>query len=568
MRGGSLSVVVVAVVLLAHVCQGALNIDECDYCQACASDAAEPAASATARMRSLQGQGGATARQLQADSTGEPRGSLALHDAAPQQQQQQQQEQQQQQRQQQPSHGDSPVHVGRHLSPVGDPNEDPSLPLAMRASAYRIGGGDKVPKSSLPNCTECAGCNTQLSYMVGEATLFNRTFTNEKGATNGWLFRATTPKTASGTAVVKVYCMPLPKRPGAKVPTCAPQAILRNMRLLLALQKLSDECGFTDIVPRLWVEKVNAPVPGLGFHIRWHGLWMEVADGISMENLLNKGTPTRVPEDAMLDLFHSRLNKTQVVRAAIFDLLTSQCDRHAQNIFINEAGQLMLIDNEAALQSNWKNCGFNSILVPTTQKQEIARLSNEFVNKLVAPDAVASKGHADPQVLLDYRCYLGGGREAMGTEYPPQIDQCLRKIAGMSIEEAKVHYGFLEELPAQNLVSRAKDMVTKGFEWSYKYGEPRNADPKRYRVQPKCCELKVGMLNGRRQYQCAHEWEPKWELPIGDMVTGREWKKDRPDTGTYTGGTFPEDGPDGDQATSFGTTAAETSAATAAAARS
>ena len=26
----------------------------------------------------------------------------------------------------------------------------------------------------------------------------------------------------------------------------------------------------------------------------------------------------------------------QVIRAAIFDLLTSQCDRHAQNIFINE----------------------------------------------------------------------------------------------------------------------------------------------------------------------------------------------------------------------------------------
>ena len=39
----------------------------------------------------------------------------------------------------------------------------------------------------------------------------------------------------------------------------------------------------------------------------------------------------------------------------------------AQNIFVNEHGQIRLIDNEAALQSNWKNCGFNSILVPTTQ---------------------------------------------------------------------------------------------------------------------------------------------------------------------------------------------------------
>jgi hypothetical protein len=32
----------------------------------------------------------------------------------------------------------------------------------------------------------------------------------------------------------------------------------------------------------------------------------------------------------VLDLMHHKLNKTQVVLAAIFDLLTSQCDRHAQ----------------------------------------------------------------------------------------------------------------------------------------------------------------------------------------------------------------------------------------------
>ena len=54
-----------------------------------------------------------------------------------------------------------------------------------------------------------------------------------------------------------------------------------------------------------------------------------------------------------------------------------QCDRHAQNIFVNEAGQIKLIDNEAALQNSWKNCGFDSILVPTTQKHNIVRFSNQ-----------------------------------------------------------------------------------------------------------------------------------------------------------------------------------------------
>ena len=31
------------------------------------------------------------------------------------------------------------------------------------------------------------------------------------------------------------------------------------------------------------------------------------------------------------------------------------------------------------------------------------------------------------------------------------------------------------------------------------------------------------------------------ELPKGNPITGREWDKDRPDTGSYEGGTFPED---------------------------
>lgn len=109
-----------------------------------------------------------------------------------------------------------------------------------------------------------------------------------------------------------MYCMPLTKRPGARLPTCAPQAILRNMRLLLAIQMLSDECGFQDIIPRIWVDRVNAPVPGIGYHVRWHGLWMELADGVSMENVLNKGRPSPLQPEVLLDIMHNKLNKTQV----------------------------------------------------------------------------------------------------------------------------------------------------------------------------------------------------------------------------------------------------------------
>jgi hypothetical protein len=33
------------------------------------------------------------------------------------------------------------------------------------------------------------------------------------------------------------------------------------------------------------------------------------------------------------------------------------------------------------------------------------------------------------------------------------------------------------------------DMLERGFEYAYKYGEPMNAVGKRYRVQPPCCKI-------------------------------------------------------------------------------
>jgi hypothetical protein len=55
---------------------------------------------------------------------------------------------------------------------------------------------------------------------------------------------------------------------------------------------------------------------------------MEQADGISLENLVRLGTPMMHPNQ-LLDIMHN-LNRTQLIMSAIFDLLTSQCDRHAQ----------------------------------------------------------------------------------------------------------------------------------------------------------------------------------------------------------------------------------------------
>lgn len=212
--------------------------------------------------------------------------------------------------------------------------------------------------------------------------------------------------------------------------------------------------------------------------------------------------------------------------------MTSQT-KFLNRTFINN--KIKLIDNEVALQSTWKRCGFNSILLPTTQKQEILRLCIKFVHKL--PKEHARTGHANPQLLLDYRCYLPDGRQEMGTEYPPQVHQCLQAIAKKTIPQVKQHYGFLEDLEAINLHTRATDMLNRGYEWTLKYGSPVNPNGQRYRMQPKCCKIR----HHKHRYECEHQWEPRLELPIGDPVSGLEWKKDHADIGTYVGGIFEDE---------------------------
>ncbi|KAG2488207.1 hypothetical protein HYH03_013201 [Edaphochlamys debaryana] len=290
----------------------------------------------------------------------------------------------------------------------------------------------------------------------------------------------------SGVAVVKMPCLPLAKIKGNRPPgVCDAELILQRVQHLIALDKLSCECGFTDIVPRVWLAPVRGVVPGIGYPIDWWGLWMEYVEGVSLENFLYRGWPRMLARRTQMEVFNNKLNKTRVYSAAIFDLLTSQCDRHAQNVMIQEEGNIILIDNDVTLNHIRRICGFDSIFVPTTLKYEAARTANHWVLKVPGGDTVPKPPDVDFQVLLDYRCALPEGQEAMGTSYPPQL--------------------------TVSLVS------------------PRPS-------------LRVTQLN--KGYECAHPYEPVWELPFGNPLTGGAWDHDRPDIGTYEGGTFPEDPPD------------------------
>jgi len=61
---------------------------------------------------------------------------------------------------------------------------------------------------------------------------------------------------------------------------------------------------------------------------------------------MQEGGKPHMDPNVMLDLFQNKLNHTEVKLAAIFDLFTSQCDRHQQNYFMNEHGKLWAIDND------------------------------------------------------------------------------------------------------------------------------------------------------------------------------------------------------------------------------
>ncbi|KAG1664283.1 hypothetical protein FOA52_009786 [Chlamydomonas sp. UWO 241] len=105
-----------------------------------------------------------------------------------------------------------------------------------------------------------------------------------------------------------------------------------------------------------------------------------------------------------------------LAQAAMLDLLTSQCDRHSGNVFIDEAGRVTLIDNEIALGGRFR-CGTDSILLPGTSKNERIR----FGRLLSKRQGARPPTELDIGLLLDYRCYVDGG--AIGTKFTPQLTQ-------------------------------------------------------------------------------------------------------------------------------------------------
>jgi hypothetical protein len=279
------------------------------------------------------------------------------------------------------------------------------------------------------------------------------------------------------------------------------------------------------------MEHVRGVVPGVGYPIDWQGMWFEVVPGVSLENIARMGKPA-MNRTVLLDLFTNRINRTQVKMGAIFDTLFSQCDRNPQNMFMDDQGNIAYIDNDQAHATAWRDCGIDSMLIPTTQKYEINRLGYFYVMKYPPEDPPKDRdtGSANPMILLDYRCHVDGGK--IGKNYWPKLTQCLKKLSGMTPDEVLQTYGYPEKEMAAAVNQRAKDLLAGGFEWTVLNGMPRNPGPTRYKVTQPCCKFTYTPEEG---YQCATKMDPDQELPQGDPYGGGKWGGTGKDTGSFDG---------------------------------
>ena len=146
------------------------------------------------------------------------------------------------------------------------------------------------------------------------------------------------------------------------------------------------------------------------------------------------------------------------MRAALFDFLFGQCDRHAQNVFWTVEGDFAFIDNDQALGRGWKACVANSFLIPGSEKFTIARFGNTHVNG----DAPPIKD-ANPQVVLDYRCHAGE-RGEIGHAFPKAFAECTAWLDENADDVHKVReaFGFPSAADAEFIVNRARSCGDAG----------------------------------------------------------------------------------------------------------
>lgn len=347
---------------------------------------------------------------------------------------------------------------------------------------------DVTPFAPAPNaqgvvhCKKCLGCTVILRRMKGSQAMLGKEVKVFAGASGAAVMKGVTA--SHGNVFVKAWCglkggykqtplhATIPEQcthdgPTVKDPSCKDRGGIFgwsecNFKFLNALNKLAEDANLSAATPRTWTEEMRSFLPmhtddpASGVKVDTKGQFYEVADGVSIEAFYESGITRR-----SMALTRS-IPHDDVVRAATFDLLFSEQDRHGQNVFVSESGRLTVLDNEGSFGP------INSMLLPGGQKFEVYRIGYNAVccGNLPGPDEQNCPGAlataSAPEVFVDYRCHARG--RLLGTNLPPGVEPFLRRVDKMDAKTVYDHYGMSHPSHAAVLKQRVADMLDGGFE--------------------------------------------------------------------------------------------------------
>jgi len=395
--------------------------------------------------------------------------------------------------------GDAPndgVEVNKHQEIRGDPgvsNKD---------------NEDKANEKKPVHCKECFGCNVQLERIIKRTKFKGKSvqvFSGASGAAvlKGKIFKKDSAhfSSESGNSVgvnqhleeigdetmpvfVKAWCnfggwAQTPENFKSGVPDqCGEDKFKKNKRkcheaggrygfgecnfkFISALDKMANAANLSSVVPRSWTMEVKSFLPFDGYSTSGHKLspgtkaqFYEKAPGVSIEAVLGVLDPT------VNFASFKKISHDNVMRAAMFDLLFTESDRHGQNIFFSDEGEITLIDSEGAFGGGFQSA--NSMLLPGHQKFEINRVGFGAIagcgNNCPGP----AKPYVSPMATLDYRCHVK--KQFVGFDFPSGVLQFLKKIKEMSTDAVFEEFELTHEKHASHLKKTVDELLQFGFE--------------------------------------------------------------------------------------------------------
>ena len=429
---------------------------------------------------------------------------------------------------------------------------DPPPGVAVNARARSKGNATRGT-----HCKTCYGCNVVVSRISKKTEFRNKTVAVQGGASGAAVFKAKMldetrsedAKTSEDKAVkdvfVKVWCglkggyrhvldakNPIPEKcgdAGFEHPGFTGDSPCRekgvdsrfacNVAHLGAIDRMAEEAGVAEVIPRMTTLRAKTFLPWddtetAGFKQDVDVLVFDAVPGVSLESL--GASTSRDNFDLM-----AKINPDRMYRIALFEMLTSQADRHAQNVFITEGGDVHVIDNESSMLGE-----LNSMLIPGGQKHETYRTGFATVN--CQSDETCDAPRVTPPsfgALTDYRCYVEGGY--IGTNYPKQFTEFLEKIVAMKdAEEVYEYFQLAVSVFAEKLKERAHDMLTLGFEGTAKkmYAAMPKGDGRfgtfQYDIHPPCCGPGECRMSGPNNFEeclggCDRTVDPRAKVLLG-----------------------------------------------------